>query len=157
MLEEVDKGEEITELSIILFLMSDYSENGLYYESEKITELNGEGEIHWGKTVEKIAPHIKNNRPIYYDVITTRRKDNDLNFYVRLHKCILTEASKQVEKTGIMDLFSLPQIDLSDEDINSFGDSEYLMDSLETEMGQQFDDRKMAVLRAMFLYIKQKT
>lgn len=155
-LEEVDKGEEITELSIILFLLSDYSENGLYYESEKITELNGEGEIHWGKTVEKINPYIKNNRPVYYDVITSRRKDNNFNFFVRLHKCILTESSKQVEKTGIVDLFSLPQIDLSDEELDSFGDNDYLMDSLEIEMGQQYDDRKLAVLHAMFLYIKQK-
>lgn len=155
-LEEIDRGEEITELSIILFLINDYSRNGLYFETEKITEYNGYGDIQWGKTVENITPVMTNNRPIYMDVLTCKRKDNDFNYFVRLHKYILTEASNELEKTDLTEFFSLPQIELSNDEYSDFGDTEYILNVIDAEMGRQFDDRKLAVLHAMYLYIRQK-
>lgn len=155
-LEEIDRGEEITELSIILFLINDYSRNGLYFETEKITEYNGYGDIQWGKTVENITPIMTNNRPIYMDVLTCKRKDNDFNYFVRLHKYILTEASNELEKTDLTEFFSLPQIELSNDEYSDFGDTEYILNVIDAEMGRQFDDRKLAVLHAMYLYIRQK-
>lgn len=156
LLEEAERGEELTMLSVILFLVSDYSQNGLYYENERITEYNGEGEIAWGKTVEMLHPIFAQGRPVYVDAYTTRRKDNQGNYFVRLHRLILTLASQELEETGLSELFSLPIVALSDEELDDFGDLGYIREMLGQELRVQFDDRKLAVLRAMDLYIAKR-
>ncbi|MFW5677502.1 MAG: LlaJI family restriction endonuclease, partial [Acetivibrio ethanolgignens] len=40
-------------LAVILFLLNDYYEYGIYTNSEEIVEINGEGEILWGKTIDE--------------------------------------------------------------------------------------------------------
>lgn len=156
LLEAAERGEEINMLSVILFLVDDYSQNRLYYEDERITECNGENEIAWGKTVEMLDPIFVQGRPVYVDTFTTRRKDNQGNYFVRLHRLILTLAFRELEEIGLSELFSLPVIALSDEEIDDFGSSDYIREMIDREIRVQFDDRKLSVLRGMDLYIAKK-
>ena len=155
-LEELEDGDCFSELALDMYLLFDYSENGLYCDSERVVELNGDGEINWDKTIETITPIVKNNRPFYYDAFVSRSKVNYYSYFVRLHRYILTEVSHQFEETGLVDLFCLPRIEFSDENIDDFGDVNYIYDSLLNALDQQYDDRKRAVLHALSLYIKSK-
>jgi len=68
----------------------------LYFHNEKINQTNGDGEIQWTRTIENFDPFFVNNRPLYLNISTTKTIDNQLNFFVRLHKYILTRASREL-------------------------------------------------------------
>ena len=55
-------------LAVILFLLNDYYEYGIYTNSEDIVEVNGEGEILWGKTIDESFALIEDNRPYYMEL-----------------------------------------------------------------------------------------
>ena len=57
-------------LSIILFILYDYIDNGLYSSEKDIYTFNGEGEIDWNKTIDNTYAFIKNGIPLYLDVYT---------------------------------------------------------------------------------------
>ena len=48
--------------------MNDYYEYGIYTNSEDIVEVNGEGEILWGKTIDESFALIEDNRPYYMEL-----------------------------------------------------------------------------------------
>lgn len=52
-------------LAVILFLLKDYHEYGIYTNSEDIVEVNGEGEILWGKSIDESFAIIEDNKPYY--------------------------------------------------------------------------------------------
>ncbi len=156
MLETEEQKNEINMLSIMLFLLNDYAENGLYSEDESIIEYNGEGVIDWQRTVDMTYPLIESGAPYYVDFFTRRKIENDMNYCVRLHKYVLTEATSELELLGLTDIFNLPVLDLSDEECDSFGEFDTIIEKIDAEMAVQFDDRKSAVLKALLLYINQK-
>ena len=57
-------------LSIILYLINDYNENGVYINQQDIIETNGEGEILWDNTINETFAIISNNRPFYIELQT---------------------------------------------------------------------------------------
>lgn len=63
-----DNSSVFNLITLVLELLEDYYQNGLYFNEEKIIELNGEGEILWNKTInENIAYFNMSKRPIYLD------------------------------------------------------------------------------------------
>ena len=63
-----DNSSVFNLITLFLELLEDYYQNGLYFNEEKIIELNGEGEILWNKTInENIAYFNMSKRPIYLD------------------------------------------------------------------------------------------
>lgn len=80
-------------LAVMLFLLDDYHQNGLYINTEDIVELNGEGPILWEQTINNGFAIISNNRPYYVDLYTHRSVDDENDFFYRLHKCVVTECS----------------------------------------------------------------
>lgn len=150
-----DEGEKekINILSLMLFLLSDYSEHGLYQNEERILEINGDGRIEWQHTVDEMIPIINSNKPYYVELITEKMVNNERDFIYRLHAAILSECSNQLQEAELTSVFSVPRLELSDESIDSFGDSAYIKHRLEDELTQQFDDHKQLVLRALLKYI----
>ena len=142
-------------LAVILFLMNDYYENGIYNNSEDIVETNGEGAILWGKTIDETFALIQDNRPYYMEFYTTKTIDDDMDFFKRLHEAILTECTKQLETTQLMELFDMVAVDLSEEEINDFGDTEYVLDRIQAELNIQYNTRKQILLKTMYAYISQ--
>ena len=101
-------------LAVILFLINDYYEYGIYTNSEDIIEINGEGEILWGKTIDESFALIENNKPYYMELYTQKSVEDDMDYFKRLHECVLTECSKQLEDAQLNPLFDFDSIKLSE-------------------------------------------
>lgn len=142
-------------LSLMLFFIEDYYENGVYTKTQDILEVNGNGEIDWNRTVNESIPIFRNGKP-YYHELQTRYKQNDLHNYFRLlHKCIITKCSKCLEYKELLDLFDLNTIELSQKNLNDFGDKNYIKERLEKELNVEFNTHKRKLLKAMISYISE--
>lgn len=140
-------------LAVILFLLNDYHDYGVYNNSEDIVEINGEGEILWDKTVNDGFSIIINNRPYYMELYTEKTIDDEFDFFKRLHECVLTECSKQLETSDLLDLFDLVAVNLSEETLDDFGDVDYILYRLQSELNIQFNTRKQILLKTLYAYI----
>lgn len=141
-------------LAVLLFLMHDYFENGIYNNSKNIFETNGSGEVFWDKTINETFSILSNNRPYYIEIQTKKRVNNDFDYFKRLHECILTLISKELMEADLLSLFELTPIELTDECLTEFGDREYILYRLENELNIQFNTRKQLVLKGIYSYIK---
>lgn len=60
--------------------------------------------------------------------------------------CILN-ALDSSRDAGLIDLFELVEVDVSDETLDEFGDEEYILYRLQLELGGQFNTHKQIVLK----------
>lgn len=148
-------GSVFNLLPILLFLLHDYYENGIYSNTEDIIESNGDGEILWDKTINETFTLLSNNRPYYIDLQTKKRVSNEYDFFKRLHECILTQASKELNKADLLDLFEIIGVDLTDAELDDFGEKDYILYCIENELNTQFNTRKQLVLKTIYTYIER--
>ena len=153
MFNDSSESSSFNLLAVLLFLMQDYYENGVYNNTEEIIESNGSGEILWDKTINETFTLLSNNRPYYIDLQTKKRITNDYDYFQRLHECILTKASKEMKDADLLDLFEITEIDLTDEELDEFGEKEYILYRIEKELSTQFNTRKQLVLKTIYAYI----
>ena len=153
MFNESNESSAFNQLAVMLFLLHDYFENGVYTNTEDIIENNGSGEILWEKTINETFTLISRNKPYYPDLLTRKRVTNDYDFFKRLHECILTKVSKDLKNADLSSLFEITDIDLTDEELDEFGDKEYILYRLENELNCQFNTRKQLVLKTIYAYI----
>lgn len=66
-----------TELDIILSILKFHKENQDLFTFIAKTAHSQRNKINWHKTINKRQPIIQNNRPIYVDLATTRKRIND--------------------------------------------------------------------------------
>lgn len=142
-------------LAVILFLLNDYHEYGIYTNSEEVVEINGEGEILWGKTIDESFAMIENSKPYYMELYTGKTVDDDMDYFKRLHECVLTECSKQLCKAQLDVLFDIETVELSEERLVDFGDKEYILERLHKELNIQFNTRRQILLKTIYTYISQ--
>ena len=125
-------------LAVILFLLNDYYEYGIYANSEEIIEINGEGEILWGKTIDESFAMIEDNSPYYMELYTGKTVEDDMDYFKRLHECVLTECSKQLHDAQLDELFGMDELMLSEATLLDFGDRDYILERLHKEINIQF-------------------
>lgn len=142
-------------LAVILFLLNDYHEYGIYNNSEDIIEVNGEGPILWDKTIDDGFALIRSNRPYYMEMYTSRSVDDDMDYFKRLHECVLTECSNQLRDSQLLELFNMVPVELSEENISDFGDRDYILDRVSAELSIQFNTRRQVLLKTIYTYIAQ--
>lgn len=142
-------------LAVILYLLDDYFEYGVYNNTQEILEINGEGEINWERTIDEGFTIISDNKPYYAELITKRTVEDETNYFKRLHECILTECSHQLHEAGLEDLFEMEQVSLTDEPLDSFGDRDYILDRLMAELSVQFNTHRQILLKTLYTYIAQ--
>lgn len=142
-------------LSMILYLLRDYYENGVYSNEHNIIEINGLGEILWDKTVNEQTALISRGRPFYPEMFTKKHVDDEYDYIKRLHKCVLTKCSGELQENGLLSLFDLDAVELSDEELSDFGDAGYILDRLQKELNVQFNTQKQIVLKALYTYISE--
>ena len=140
-------------LAVLLFLLQDYYENGVYSNTEDIIESNGSGEILWDKTINDTFTLLANNRPYYIDLQTKKRVTDDYDYFKRLHECVLTKASVELRDAGLLELFEITGVDLTDETLDDFGEDEYILYRIEKELNTQFNTRKQLLLKTIYAYI----
>lgn len=143
-------------LAVLLFLLQDYFENDVYTNTEDIIECNGSGEILWDKTINETFTLLSENRPYYIELQTRKRVTNDFDYFKRLHECLVTTASKELQDAELLDLFEMTGVDLTDAELDDFGDKEYTLYRIENELNTQFNTRKQLVLKAMYAYIDKR-
>lgn len=143
-------------LAIIIYLINDYFENGVYTNTQDIVEINGMGEIYWDRTINNSYPIINDNCPYYVELQTKRRINDETDFFKRLHECILTSCSKELRESDLLELLDMEGTDLSDEILDDFGDDDYILYRLEKEMNVQFNTRKQTILKIMEALIVNK-
>ena len=112
-----DEKSSFNLLAVMLYLMNDYYENGLYNNYMQIVEDNGMGEILWNKTINETFAIIQNNRPYYTTLKTHKTVVNDFDFFKRLHAAVLAQVSKELKNNALLDIFEFDDecVYLSDE------------------------------------------
>lgn len=153
MYNDSNDGSTFNMLAVIFFLLQDYYENGSYTNTQDIIETNGNGEILWDKTVNETFTLLSNNRPYYPEVRTIKRITDNFDFFKRLHECILTRCTAELRNADLLDLFDIMGVDISDEQIEDFGDKEYILDRITKELNVQFNTRKQILLKTLYAYI----
>lgn len=143
-------------LAVMLFLMEDYHQYGPYINTEDIVELNGEGPILWEQTIDKGFAIVRDNRPYYVDLYTSRTIDNEQDFFYRLHRSIVTECSRQLKESGLLYLFDLVENDLTDEQVEQFGDTDYVLYQIQNELNIQYATHKQTLLKTMYAYLANR-
>ena len=140
-------------LAVMLFLLQDYFEYGVYTNTQDIIESNGSGDILWDKTINETFTLLSNNRPYYPELLTMKRVNDDFDFFKRLHECILTRCTEELKDADLLDLFDVMGVDISDEQIEDFGDKEYVLDRIVKELNVQFNTHKQLLLKTLYAYI----
>lgn len=142
-------------LAVILFLINDYYEYGIYTNCEDIIEVNGEGEILWGKTIDESFAMIEDNRPYYMELYTEKSVEDDMDYFKRLHEFVLTECSRQLRDAQLDALFDMDAIELSEETLADFGDKEYVLERIIKELNLQFNTHRQILLKTLYAYVSQ--
>lgn len=140
-------------LAVMLFLLQDYYDYGPYTNTQDIIESNGTGDILWDKTINETFTLLSDNRPYYPELLTMKRITDDFDFFKRLHECILTRCTEELRDADLLDLFDIMGTDISDEQIEDFGDKEYVLDKIVKELNVQFNTRKQLLLKTLYAYI----
>ena len=153
--EELD-DISYNQLSMMIFFLEDYYERGIYTNSQKILRINGNGEIDWNRTINNTSPIIKNNVPYYVDLYTKHNRDDLYDYFRLLHEYIITKCSKRLEAAGLLKLFDLTPIELSDKNEEDFGDKQTILNKLEKELNVEFNSHKQKLLKSMHTFIKEK-
>lgn len=155
MLNENNEEKSFNLLAVLLFLMYDYYESGVYNNAQEIIESNGSGEILWDKTINETFTLLSDNKPYYIELQTRKRINDEYDYFKRLHEYILTKTSEELNEAGLIELFELTEINLSDEELNDFGEKDYVLNRLENELNRQFNTRKQILLKVMYAFIQQ--
>lgn len=155
---EIDDADEVSNniLSMMIYLIEDYYENGIYSNYQKMLKINGMGEINWDKTINDNYPIIYENKPYYTDLYTAYKINDIYDYFHLLHKCILTECTKILEHFGLLDLFDLTPLKLSEKSIEDFGDTDFIVSKIEKELYVQFNSQKQKILNFMKVYVSKK-
>lgn len=153
-----DEFEDISynHISMMLFFLEDYFENGVYANVQNILEINGNGEIDWNKTVNENIALIENNRPYYLELQTKYKMDDQFDYFRLLHEYIITQCSKYLEKVELLNLFDLTSVEISDKNFEYFGEVEFILNKLEKELHIEFNTHKQKLLKAMHTFLSQK-
>ena len=155
MLNENNEECSFNLLAVFLFLIYDYYENGVYNNTQEIIENNGSGEILWDRTINETFTLLSGTRPYYVELQTRKRINNEYDYFKRLHEYILSRISDELNEAGLIELFELTEINLSDEELNDFGEKDYILNRLENELNRQFNTRKQILLKTMHAFIQQ--
>lgn len=152
----IDSQEAFNRLSISLYILRDYFENGLYTNQKENITQNGEGEILWNRTIGETFAFLKNGAPYYLEPFTKETSDDDFDFVRRLHAAVITECSKYLDNAKILELFELNGALLTDENISDFGDADYIKYRLEKAIGEEFVTKRQMLLKTLYTYISER-
>lgn len=144
---------DIFHLSIILELLQHYYKNGLYIKSQGLEELNGEGEINWGRTIHETEAIIVNKKPFYPDMYTALTQWDEMDYFHQLHRCIISECFKLLKEAGLKEVLGQPGNLNCEKRLKDFGNADQIVRRLKKELKVQFVTWKKTVLNLMMAYV----
>lgn len=149
-----NRSDEANEsfLTLMIHIMRQYLEYGLYSSDEVVIETNGEGDILWEKTINEKVTYLVDNSPFYLDFYTNKAILNEEDIVRRLHAAIINEINLYLQP--LLPIFDIPEFVISEEVTKDFGDSGYLEYILEKELSRQFVTSKQNLLHDLLHYIR---
>lgn len=144
-------------ISMIMALLDDYFQNGLYVNTQNIHEFNGDGEINWNRTINFIHPLWQEEDPYYLNFWTRRNTIDDKSFIQRIHECLLTICSCELEEISLLDLLDINGVYLTELSLNDLGTRDYLLSCITNELNLEFNSRKQYVLKLMAALLKDSS
>ena len=151
-----DDKKQFNKLEVALFLLQDYFIHGLYTNQEEIIEINGEGEYLFDRTTEQNMAVMQDGDPYYVEIFTRRNLDNESDYFRQLHKCILNECSSDLETTGLLDIFGLSSVEFAESKLEDFGEKEYILNRIATELGNQFYTHRQTLLKTLYAFVESE-
>lgn len=151
-----DDKKQFNKLEVALFLLHDYFIHDLYTNQEEIIEINGEGEYLFDKTAEQNMAILQDGDPYYVEIFTRRNLDNDSDYFRQLHKCILNECSSDLETTGLLDIFGLSSVEFAESKLEDFGEKEYILNRISSELGNQFVTHRQTLLKTLYSFVESE-
>ena len=143
---------DCSELSLLVFLITDYMENGLYSNDKTVYEINGSGSIDWVRTIEQEPAYIVEGSPIYFDLNTYSTVEDNLNYFKLLHMAILNECCKRLKDIKLLKYLQLPDISF-DVGFDKFSDKIEIIYNIQHELNSQFITHKQTLLKALLAFI----
>ena len=125
-------------LPLVVMLVRDYLEYGLYTVHYSELEHNGRGEINWERTINDEKPFIQTDRPIYTDYWTEQTLSDENNYFTRLHACLLSIWANKLADYGLAEVLNIAIPSLSEAELGEFGDEDYICSRIRGELGCQF-------------------
>lgn len=153
MYNDSEEGNSFNLLPVMISLLNGYHENGAYTTTQDIIEINGSGEILWDKTINETFTYLSNNRPYYTELFTQKRINDDFDYFKRLHQAIVTICSRELQSAGLLDLFDVLPLEVSDEELDDFGERDYILYRIQNELNLQFNTDKQLLLKMIYAYI----
>lgn len=147
----------VSRLSMIVALLDDYFQNGLYFNTQNIHELNGDGEINWNRTINFTHPLWQEGDPYYFNFWTRRNTIDDKSFIQRIHECLLTVCSRELEEISLLELLDINGVYLTEFSLNDLGTRDYLLYRITNELNTEFNSRKQYVLKLMGALLKDSS
>ena len=150
-------GSSFNMLALMLYFLNDYYESGLYSNTQEIIQTNGTGEILWDKTINETFAYIQNGRPLYMELKTRKRVNDETDFFARLHQCILGICSRTLDDQGLFSIFDdVSPVEFNSLELEDFGGEDYLCYKIERELSVQFQTRKRLLLQSMYAFVKNE-
>ncbi|EBF5105550.1 LlaJI family restriction endonuclease, partial [Listeria monocytogenes] len=137
-------NENGTLLTLMIHIIREYLEFGLYSSDEIIVEMNGEGDVIWEKTINEEIAYINDDSPFYLNYSTNKVVLNEADIIRRLHAAIINEINLYLQP--LLPVFNIPEFLLSEDTPNDLGDSNYLEYILERELSRQFVTSKQNLI-----------
>lgn len=134
------------------FLMTDFTENGLYKTDIISKNINGLGEIEWNETMEQQDMFLIDNSPFYPYFFTTDLQLDEEHIIYQIHQAILNEVSAFFNKFEVFNVFNYKSLNFN-VTLEEIGDFNYLISCIDKELQVEFSDRKLQLLKALKSYI----
>ena len=142
-------------LAIMIYLLQDYFNYGLYSNEEDVLENNGLGEIQWNKTINDTFAFIQNNKPYYVELKTKKHQTDESDYFRKLHAFIITKCSHDIGDI-LSYLLDIPEVTLSSAYLGDFGDIDYILYQINNELNVQFNTRKILLLKTIYTFLIQE-
>ena len=67
--------------------------------------------------------------------------------------CIRDRCSRELSDAGLLELFELTEVELTQEELSDFGDASYVLYRLQSEIQTQYITRKQNLLKTIYTYL----
>lgn len=153
MYSDAEGGGAVNRLAVMLFLLQDYFTYGIYTNTQDVIEVNGPGEVLWDRTINETFMLLSGGRPFYPELLTAKRKNDELDYFKRLHECVLAECTREMEAADLLDLFDIEGVEFTAEPLEALGDRDSILERITKELGVQFNTRKQRLLKTLYAYV----
>lgn len=143
-------------LALMLAILEQYGEYGLYSNEIKEYERNGYGDISWERTIAKHDAFLNDGQPVYFDYETHKTTQDQTDFVTRFHAYAVTECSRFMSDSGLGELLALDEVELTDSELDDFGDRDYMEYRLDKELGVQFITWKQELIGLLKRFIQDE-